>query len=196
ITNAAREQRFRAAVDKVTQSFTRVTYAQVAELDYNDSHPDLFANLLPDDQGAWDAHVNYVKEEFTRKSRRLGIAAMARWARPIARLIKGTDDYEPFTEEMKKIGLPWIGFGDGDGTVEIKFVAPEKSASTRQRERLEQAQRRLMKLVNARLRDSLTEPQIVRIVSQDGGEERYESGEGWRAAYADADRQRAADRAE
>ena len=132
ITNAAREKRFRAAVDKVTQSFTRVTYAKVAELEYNDAHADRFADLLPDEDGVSvkDARVDYVRQEFTREERTFGDAAMAKWGELIARLIRGTDRYKPFTKEMVKLGVAHRRLRTDpftDGTYEIVFVTPEKS---------------------------------------------------------------------
>lgn len=167
LTVREKEKRFRDAVDGVTQGFTSVTYAQVAERDYNDSNADSFADL---DEDARAGHVDYVKREFTRKGRHLGVAAMARWSRPIARLIKGTDAYQPFMEAMYEIDL--LFRVEKAGTVEFSFLPVPKSPDVRRRERLKQAlkraQRRLDADVSAQV-DALMEA-YVRRVRRSGGD--------------------------
>ncbi len=168
ITVDERSVQWRAAVGRVRQAVGVTFYADIAELLYNDSHPDRFADLS---NKVWTKHVRYVTEELTRSERNLSDAKMAMYAKPILAVCRDqTETRDEFLEYMK-----------------ILFATPEKSRDAKLRQREEQAKCRLDAIRGARLRAELTKPNLVGIVSQDGGEESYDFGEGWRAAYADAD---------
>ena len=139
-----KEKRFREAVDGVTQSFTSVTYAQVAERDYNDSNADSFADLLTRRCAGWSCGL---------REARVHAKGGPPWRRgdgkvgsTIARLIKGTDPYQPFTEAMFELGVAHRRLRTDPlthGTYEIVFVTPEKSGDDKLRQREERAKLRL-----------------------------------------------------
>ena len=74
ITVDERSVQWRAAVGRVRQAVGVTFYADIAELLYNDSHPDRFADLS---NKVWTKHVRYVTEELTRSERNLSDAKMA-----------------------------------------------------------------------------------------------------------------------
>ena len=108
ITVDERSVQWRAAVGRVRQAVGVTFYADIAELLYNDSHPDRFADLS---NKVWTKHVRYVTEELTRSERNLSDAKMAMYAKPILAVCRDqTETRDEFLEYMK-----------------ILFATPEKS---------------------------------------------------------------------
>jgi hypothetical protein len=102
----------------------------------------------------------------------------------VLRLCEGTDAYEPFLEEMETLGVVrrqarWgqpatLRIVHGNEPVDIVFIRHREARPKTDDEE------------HPSLRDVLTEPGIVRIVSQDEEPKTVDLSEGWRTAYADS----------